>query len=221
MSLTIVEQVKKDVLKNKTLFIQTLSSQLGLCSRQAAHFRNSQKFRNWIAKNIFVEYSPRLNRDRKVSAGEGARILKALYGTSTACDITDFIEHIKRLGIVFDLFGKDTAGTITAVKLWFEHKNVTIPGPHFLQAAALYAQLSYMGHRVNRMGYGSHNLITAATAERAYIKRVAAETARKEAADQMNKRNLEAERGDTAEDDADAQARKGLDNLECDWDEEW
>uniref|UniRef100_A0A6C0KBQ6 Uncharacterized protein n=1 Tax=viral metagenome TaxID=1070528 RepID=A0A6C0KBQ6_9ZZZZ len=221
MSLSIVDQVKKTILQDKAFFSRTLSSQLGLCSRQAAHFRNSQKFRSWITKNVFLEYTP-ISWHRKISPGESTRILKAFYGTCSECDISDFAEHIKRLGVVFDLFGQDTAGTITAVKLWFEHKGVNIPGPHFLLGACLYAQLSYMGHRVNRMGYGSHNLISTATAERAYIKRVAAETARKEAFDQINKANMATEGGDTpAENDADAQARDALDNLECDWDEEW
>uniref|UniRef100_A0A6C0KES2 Uncharacterized protein n=1 Tax=viral metagenome TaxID=1070528 RepID=A0A6C0KES2_9ZZZZ len=218
MALDITQQVKKDLLQNKTKFTRTLSSQLGLCANRAAHFRNSQKFRNWIAKNVFQEYTPNIMWHRKISSGEGFRILKAFYGTSSTCDIGDFIEYVKGLGVIFDVFGQDSIRTINAVKSWLEHKGITTPGAYFLQAAVLYAQLSYMGHRVNEMGYGSHNLIATATAERAYTKRVAAETARKEAADKIHLANLAGEVPEMVESNADTQARNALAALEIDWD---
>jgi len=222
-SLPLTEQVKKKILRHRAQFTHVLSSQLAMCASKAAHFRNSQKFRNWITKNIFQEYGPKLMWYHKLTSGEGAKILKAFYGTKSSCDISDFTEHVKRLGLVFDLFGQDTRGTITVVKEWFENKGVSIPGAYFLQAAVLYAQLSFMGHRVNEMGYGSHNIIATATAKRAIDNRRAVETARKKASEKIHQSNLTAEVAETkpAESDVDTQARNALANLKIDWDEEW
>ena len=85
--------------RSKKMFSTMLGRQLSKISQQESEIQNTKKLRQWIAKNILIQY--------KLNATEASRVVNGLYGASRDCDVSSFVDFVDGRPEVFDIFGDD------------------------------------------------------------------------------------------------------------------
>ena len=150
--------------RSKKMFSTMLGRQLSKISQKESEIQNTKKLRQWIVKNILIQY--------KLNATEASRVVNGLYGASRDCDVSSFADFVQGRPEVFDIFGDDLTGTLDIVLAWYDKKNAKITTAPVLVGAALYCQLSLMGARSVPGGFGGNDLIRANKVERARLAKI-------------------------------------------------